>query len=141
FGHAVRECPFLVLMLVATWFVFPFAAASVVFPSDVIGFQDWMQGAPIRRFYTQQSLYSGIAMATMALALMGLIQLNLTTLIYRKVNEFALFWPVALFLIAGVANGLWWLRTGYFDFTGALIGCTPFLSAVAWQAVCEKLGG
>jgi len=93
FGHAVRECPFLVLMLVATWFVFPFAAASVVFPSDVIGFQDWMQGAPIRRFYTQQSLYSGIAMATMALALMGLIQLNLTTLIYRKVNEFALSGP------------------------------------------------
>jgi hypothetical protein len=141
FVSALKICPVLMAMLVVTWFVFPFTASSLVFPSDVIGFQDWMQGQPVRRFFTAQSLQAGFLGALVVIALMCIIQLNLTTLIYRKVNKFATFWPFAILLIAGVANGIWWLRTGYFDLTGALIGCTPFVSTVAWQMVCEKLGG
>jgi glucan phosphoethanolaminetransferase (alkaline phosphatase superfamily) len=141
FFSAFAKAPVLTTLLVVTWFIFPFAAASVLFPSDVIGFQDWMQGVPVRRYFTQQSLLAGLMTALVVIALMAIIQLNLTTLIYRKVNKFATFWPFAILLIAGIANGIWWLRTGYFDFTGALIGCTPFLTAIAWQMVCEKLGG
>jgi hypothetical protein len=141
FVSAFAKCPVLTTLLVITWFVFPFAAACLLFPSDIIGFQDWMQGVPVRRYFTQQSLQAGFLTALAVIALMAIIQLNLTTLIYRKVNRFATFWPFAILLIAGVANGIWWLRTGYFDVTGALIGCTPFLTTIAWQMVCEKLGG
>ena len=138
---AITRCPVMVSMLVATWFLFPFAAMSLIFPSDVVEFQDWMQGQPIRRYFTSQALTSGFVTALVVLAVMGIVQLNLTTLIYRKVQRFATFWPLAIVLIGFVANGIWWLRTGYFDPLGAMIGFTPFLSAVLWQMVCEKLGG
>lgn len=138
---ALIKCPVLMGLLVLTWLIFPFGISSLLFPSDVIGFQDWMQGQPVRQFFTPQSLQAGFLTALLLLGLMCLIQLNLTTLIYRKVNSFATFWPFAILLIGGLANGIWWLRTGYFDVTGALVGCTPFVTSVAWQMVCEKLGG
>ncbi|MGE0290446.1 MAG: hypothetical protein AB7F35_25430 [Acetobacteraceae bacterium] len=139
--RAIAKCPVMVGMLVATWFVFPFGVMSLLFPSDVVGFQDWMQGQPIRRFFTSQALVSGFVTALVVLALMCIVQLNLTTLIYRKVNRFATFWPLAIILIGLVANAVWYATTGYFDFVGAMVGFTPFLSAVLWQMVCEKLGG
>ena len=141
FVLAFAKCPVLTTLLVITWFVFPFAAACLLFPSDIIGFQDWMQGVPVRRYFTQQSLQAGFLTALVVIGLMAIIQLNLTTLIYRKVNRVR---DVLAFrrspdrrrrqrnLVA--ANRL-------FDVTGALIGCTPFLTTIAWQMVCEKLGG
>ena len=70
----------------------------------------------------------------MALVTLSLLQLGIVTMIYRRAQFFVQLWPLAVFLVGGIANGIWWLRTGYFDPGGAMAGLTPLMAArVPWR--------
>jgi hypothetical protein len=128
-------------LLVLVWLLYPVAVVTVFHPADAVGFQAWMQGAVIPRFMTSQMLYAGEAVALLALAALSLLQFGVIVLIYRRVQFYVQLWPLAVFLVGGIANGVWWLRTGYFDPVGAMAGLTPLVAAVACQGICERLGG
>ena len=127
-------------LLVGVWLLYPVAVATVFHPADAVGFQAWLQGAAIPRWMTHQMLLAGEGWAVLTLAGLSLIQLCLVTVIYRICRFFVQFWPLALFLVGGIANGLWYLRTGYFDPGGAMAGLSPLLAAIVCHGVCERLG-
>jgi hypothetical protein len=128
-------------LLMMVWLLYPVAVVTVFHPADAVGFQAWLQGVAIPRFMTSRMLYAGEAAALLALAVLSLFQLGLIVLIYRRAQFFVQLWPLAVCLVGGLANGIWWLRTGYFDPMGALAGLTPLVAAVVCHGVCERLGG
>jgi hypothetical protein len=127
-------------ILVAIWVLYPFAVQTVIHPSDAVGFQAWIQGLPVSQYVTQRALIAGAVTAVLFLGALSLLQLGVLVLIYRRVQFSFSIWLLALLLIGGVANGIWWLETGYFDVAGALAGLTPLALVVACEAVCERLG-
>jgi hypothetical protein len=128
-------------LLVMVWLLYPAAVVTVFHPADAVGFQAWLQGVAIPHFMTSRMLYAGEAVALLSLAVLSLFQVGLVVLIYRRAQFFVQLWPLAVFLVGGIANGIWWLRTGYFDPAGALAGLTPLVAAVVCHGVCERLGG
>jgi hypothetical protein len=126
-------------ILVAIWLMYPFAVQTVIHPGDAVGFQ-WIQGFQVSRYLTSQALVAGEITALIVLAGLSLLQLGVLVLIYRRVQFAFSIWLLALLLIGFVANGIWWLRTGYFDLAGALAGLTPLVLVVGCEAACEKLG-
>jgi hypothetical protein len=127
-------------LLVLTWLLFPVAVVSVYHPSDAVGFQLWLQGFAVPHSMTTRALNAGELAAFVGLGVLGLVQYQLVVFIYRRTQFFVQFWPLALFLVGFIANGLWWLKTGYFDPGGAMAGLTPVLAAIICHGVCERLG-
>lgn len=127
-------------MLIVTWFIYPFSARMTVYPGRVINLQNWLQGKLIIHLATNQELIVAEVTAVATLIAISLFQLGLTTLIYRRCRYYVSIWPLALLLVAGISNAIWYWRTGYFDLLGALLGATPFVAAVLWHSVCERLG-
>lgn len=136
----LREGGVLAWVLVAIWVLYPFAVQTVIHPSDAVGFQAWVQGLPIAQYISQRAMIAGEIIALLALAMLSLLQLGVLVLIYRRVQFSFSVWLLALLLIGGLANGIWWWRTGYFDLMGALAGLTPLALVVACEMVCERLG-
>ena len=134
------EAGFLGLILVFLWLMYPFALQTVLHPSDAVGFQAYIQGLPISQYISQRAMLSGLALAVIALGCLSLVHFVVLLLIYRRVQYAFSCWFVALLLIGGVANGLWYLRTGYFDLLGALAGLTPLCLMVGLEGVFERLG-
>ena len=128
-------------LLVAVWLLFPVAVVTVFHPSDAVGFQLWLQGFVVPHTMTSRALNAGEAAALLVLVALGLLQLGIVTLIYRRAGFYVQLWPLATFIVGFLANGIWWLRTGYFDPWGALAGLTPVVAAVVCHGVCERLGG
>jgi hypothetical protein len=135
-----RDAGFLGLILACLWLMYPFAMQTVIHPSDAVGFQAYIQGLPISQYVTQRALLGGLALAVIALGCISLMHFVVLLLIYRRVQYAFSCWFVALVLIGGVANGLWYLRTGYFDLLGALAGLTPLVLMVGLEGVFERLG-
>jgi hypothetical protein len=127
-------------LLVAVWLSYPVAVVTVFHPSDAVGFQLWLQGFAVPSAMTDQALNAGLAVAVVALATLSLFQWVIVTLIYRRARFFVRLAPLALFLVGGIANGIWWLAKGYFDPIGAMAGLMPALAAIVCQGVCEHLG-
>jgi hypothetical protein len=127
-------------LLVLVWLLYPVAVVTVFHPSDAVGFQLWLQGFSVPHSMSSRALNAGEGTALLALAVLSLLQLGIVTLIYRRAQFFVQLWPLALFLVGGIANGIWWMRTGYFDPAGALAGLMPLVAAVACHGVCERLG-
>src|ERR1700733_7322479 len=128
-------------LMVLVWLAYPVVAVTIYHPADAIGFQAWLQGYAIPNYFTSRQLNVGLGEAILALAVLILIHLVVVTLIYRRAQMFVQFWPLATFLVGGIANGIWWWRTGYWDPTGAMAGLTPVVAAIVCHAVCERLGG
>jgi hypothetical protein len=128
-------------LLVLVWLLYPVAVVTVFHPADAVGFQAWMQGIAIPHYMTSRMLNAGEAVALLALAMLSLLQLGLVVLIYRRAQFYVQLWPLAVLLVGGIANGIWWLRTGYFDPAGAMAGLTPLVAAVVCHGICERLGG
>jgi hypothetical protein len=128
-------------LLVGVWLLYPVAVVTVFHPSDAVGFQLWLQGFAVPHSMTSRALNAGEGVALLSLVVLSLFQFGVITLIYRRAQFFVQFWPLALFLIGGIANGAWWYKTGYFDPEGALAGLTPLVAAVVCHGVCERLGG
>jgi hypothetical protein len=136
----LRQGGVLSWILVAIWGLYPFAVQTVIHPTDAVGFQAWVQGLPISRYVTHQALIAGEVTAIIALVGLSLLQLGVLVLIYRRLQFSFSVWLLALLLIGGVANGIWYLGTGYFDLQGALAGLTPLVLVVVCEGVCERLG-
>ena len=130
----------LAVLLVIIWLAYPFALQTVFHPSDAIGFQQWMQGLPISEYITQQARMWGLASALMALAFLCLLHFLVLLLIYRRTQYAVSLWLVAVLLIGGIANGIWYLETGHFDLQGALAGLSPVVFIIACEMVFEYLG-
>jgi hypothetical protein len=128
-------------LLVAVWLLYPVAVVTVFHPSDAVGFQLWLEGFVVPHAMSGQALFAGGAAAVLALAVLSLFQFVLVTLVYRRAGFYVQLWPLATFLVGFIANGIWWLRTGYFDPAGAIAGLTPLVAAVVCHGVCERLGG
>jgi hypothetical protein len=126
-------------LLAGVWLAYPFAVQTVIHPSDALGFQAWMRGDSIPQFLTRRALYAGEVTALVALVGLSLFQLGLTVMIYRRWGKKVTVWPLAVLLIGGIANLVWWWRMGFFDVAGALSGLTPLACAIACEMVCEKL--
>lgn len=131
----------LAYVMAAIWLLQPVAFVTVVHPSDAVGFQLWLQGFVVPDFMSGRALSAGEATALMAMAALFLLELGTVTLIYRRLQGFIQFWPLAAFLVAFLANGIWWLSKGYFDIGGAMAGCMPIATAAGCLFVCERLGG
>jgi hypothetical protein len=127
-------------LLVAVWLLYPVSVVTVFHPSDAVGFQLWLQGYAVPHFMNTRALNAGEFVAVLALAALSLLQLGIVTLIYRKAQTRVHLWPLATFLVGGIANGVWWLKTGYFDPAGAMAGLSPLVTAVVCHGVCERLG-
>lgn len=128
-------------LLVAIWLLYPVSVVTVFHPSDAVGFQLWLQGFVVPSAMTDQALNAGLAVAVLALATLSLFQWVVVTLIYRRAQFYVRLWPLAAFLVGGIANGIWWLEKGYFDPWGAMAGLTPLIAAIVCHGVCERLGG
>jgi hypothetical protein len=137
---ALSRAGALSIVLVAIWIMYPFAVQTVFHPQDAIGFQAWMQGLPVSRYITDRAAHAGVFTALLVLAGLSLLQFVVTLLIYRAVKFSFETWLLALILIGGVGNGIWWLATGYWDPIGAFAGVTPLFLMVACQTACEKFG-
>jgi hypothetical protein len=127
-------------LLVLVWLLYPVSVVTVFHPSDAVGFQLWLQGYAIPHLMNTRALNAGEFVAVLALVALSLLQLGIVTLIYRRTQELVHFWPLATFLVGGIANSIWWLKTGYFDPAGAMAGLTPLVAAVVCHGVCERLG-
>lgn len=126
--------------LVVIWLLYPVAIATIFHPSDAIGFQAWLQGMDIPRYVSHQAVGVGLVEALMALGILFVFHLVVVTLIYRRTQLRVQFWPLALVLVGVVANGIWYIGTGHWDFAGALAGFSPAFLAIGAHAVCERLG-
>jgi hypothetical protein len=127
-------------LLVVVWLLYPVAVVTVFHPSDAVGFQAWLQGVPIPQMMTNRMVNVGQGEAVLALAALSLLQLGIVTLVYRRAGFFVQLWPLATFLVGGIANGIWYWRTGYFDPGGAMAGLSPVVAAVVCHGICERLG-
>jgi hypothetical protein len=127
-------------LLVAVWLLYPVSVATVFHPADAVGFQAWLQGAAIPRWMTHQMLVAGEGWAVLTLLALSLLQLGIVTLIYRCAGFFVQLWPLGLFSVGLIANGVWYLRTGYFDPGGAMAGLSPVIAVIVCHGVCERLG-
>jgi hypothetical protein len=132
---------FLGWLLVLVWLWYPVAVVTVFHPSDAVGFQLWLQGFAVPRYMSTRALNAGEGVAFAVLVTLSLLQLGIVTLIYRRAQFYVQLWPLATFLIGGIANAVWWIRTGYFDPEGALAGLSPLVAVVACHTACERLGG
>jgi hypothetical protein len=128
-------------LLVGVWLLYPTAFVTVWHPSDAVGFQLWLQGFAVPRYMTPRALYAGEAAALVALGMLSLAQYNIIQVIYSRAGFFVQLWPLATFLVGGIANGVWWLRTGHFDPEGALAGLMPLVAAVVSHGICERGAG
>jgi hypothetical protein len=136
----LREGGVLVVMLAFIWLLYPFALQTAFHPSDAVGFQEWIQDLPISHYLTRRELEWGEASALFALAFLAVVHFLVLLLIYRRVQHAFSTWLLALVLIGGIANGIWWLKTGYFDMAGALAGLSPVAIIIACEAIFEHLG-
>ena len=136
----VREGGFLTFMLITIWVAYPFALQTVIHPTDAVGFQAWVQGLPISHYVSAQAVIAGEITAIIVLVALSLLHLGVLVLLYRRLQYAFSTWLLALVLIGGVANGIWWLSTGYFDLHGALAGLSPVGIIIVCQGVCERLG-
>jgi hypothetical protein len=128
------------LVLVTIWVLYPFVLQTLIHPTDAVGFQAWVQGLPISRYVSRQAIFAGEITTLIVLVALGLLQLGVVVLLYRRLGYRFSVWPLALVLIGGVANGIWWWRTGYLDLRGASAGLSPLVLAAVCQGACEKLG-
>jgi hypothetical protein len=129
-----------VIPLMMVWTLYPVAVVTVFHPSDAVGFQLWLQGFAVPHSMTTTALNGGEMAALFFLAVLSLVQLVLVTLTYRRSGLKVHFWPLALFLVGGLANACWYFKTGQWDFSGAMAGMSPALAAVVCHGICEKLG-
>jgi hypothetical protein len=136
----LRDAGILSLLLVIIWFLYPFALQTVIHPSDAIGFQEWLQGLPISDYITHQAKMYGLASALFVLAFLCLTHFLVLLLIYRRIQYAVSIWLMAALLIGGIANGIWYLKTGHFDLQGALAGLSPVAVIIGCEMVFEKLG-
>jgi hypothetical protein len=130
----------LLCLIALDWLLVPVALKMVVHPDHVMGFEYWLQGQAVPQFYTSQMLSVGEIKALSALVILCLLMLGLVVLFYRKIDFALTLWPVAVVVIGVLGNGIWWLGTGAFDATGALVGLAPAAAAVVCHGVCEQLG-
>lgn len=127
-------------LLVVIWLLYPVTIATILHPTDAVGFQAWLQGMDIPRYVSRRAVDAGFLEAVLALSVLFLFHLVIVTLIYRKTQIMVHVWPLALILVGVIANGIWWLLKGYFDPAGALTGLGPAALAIAAHAICERLG-
>jgi hypothetical protein len=130
----------LVCLITLDWLMVPVALKMVLHPDHALGFGYWLQGQPVPTYFTSQMLAVGEMKALMAVGILGLLMLGLVVLFYRK-TQFAMpLWPLAVVITGVLGNGIWWIGTGSFDPTGALVGMAPMALAVVCQIACEQLG-
>jgi hypothetical protein len=128
-------------LLVVVWLLFPVAFVTCFHPADAVGFQLWLQGFVVPSVMSSQAMNAGEAVALLALGVLFLLQLGIITMIYHRAQFFIQLWPLGLFLIGFIGNGIWWMAKGYFDPMGAIAGLMPLVAAVVSQGICERLGG
>jgi hypothetical protein len=138
--EAAKEGGFLTFLLMMIWLLYPCAVVTVFHPSDAVGLQLWLQGFVVPDYMTHRALNEGEGAALFVLFTLSVFQFLIIALIYRRIQFMIEFWPAAVVLIGGIANGLWWIKTGHFDPEGALAGLTPLVAAVICHGVCERLG-
>jgi hypothetical protein len=126
--------------LIATWLSYPVCVATVLHPSDVIGFQDWMQGLAVPHEFTSQQQWAGELSALFALASFSLSMFMATVLLYRKAGFWFRLWPLVAVVVGLCGNIGWWIAKQHFDPVGALLGLAPLSLSVLIFAVCEKQG-
>jgi hypothetical protein len=137
---ALRDAGILSWILAGIWLLWPVALQTVFHPSDAVGFQSWIQGLPVAEYISRQAWAGGLIISLLALAVLGLVHFLVLLLIYRRTQmEFSL-WLIGLLGIAVVANGVWWLRTGYFDLSGAFAGLGTPAILIVCEMVFEALG-
>jgi hypothetical protein len=137
---ALSEALPLAAVLIVILLMYPFAIQTMFHPEDAVGFQQWIQGLPVSHYITSQAKAWGFMTAMFALAFLLAVHFIVLLLIYRQTQKAFSSWVVALLIVGGLANGVWWLRTGYFDAWGAMAGLSPILLVIAIEAVMEKLG-
>jgi len=138
---ACGRAKLLVSVLVAGWLLFPVAVVTMFYPTDAIGFQHWMEHDAVPRFYTWHMATVGFFEAAAA-TFIGLspAMFLATVLFFRRAKFFVKLWPVPGVLVGVIANGFWWLDTGFFDRPGALAGLASLVLMVICEAICEHLG-
>jgi hypothetical protein len=138
---AAQESGIFGILLIVVWLAYPTAFVTVWHPEDAVGFQLWLQGFAVPHFMSRQALLAGEGAAVVALAVLSLAQYNIIQMIYRRCGFYVRLWPLAAFLVGFVANGIWFWRTGYFDFWGAMAGLSPVVAAIVSHGICERGAG
>jgi hypothetical protein len=137
---ALRDAGFLSWMLAGIWLLWPVALQSVIHPSDAVGFESWIQGLPVAEYISRRAWAAGLTISLLALVVLGLVHFLVLLLIYRRTQKEFSLWLIGLLGIAGLANAVWWLRTGYFDLSGALAGLGTPAILIVCEMVFEGLG-
>jgi hypothetical protein len=121
----MRRGGFLSWVIVASWFLIPILAQTIMHPSDAAGFWYWLNGQHVPRYYSSHEIVRGEF--TTVLVLAGVLFANLvaTTLFYRRTQFWLSLWPLAALLVGVIGNAGWWFGTGTWDSAGALVGWMP----------------
>lgn len=134
-----RHAGLLGVVLILCWGMYPFMVSTLFFHHVDAGLIiNKLQGLPKPEYVTHRSIVIGLIMVTVLFAFTSLIQLVAITLIYRRIQKPVALWPAAILIIGAAANAIWYVKLGYFDFGGVLVGLTPMLPAVAFEIWCEK---
>ena len=141
FVSATKHSGIFGFLLVIDWLLLPTAFVTIWHPEDAVGFQLWLQGFAVPHYMSQQALRAGFGAAVFVFGVLCLGQYNILQMIYRRAGTFVHFGPAAAILIGVIANGCWWLKTGFWDFWGAIAGLSPAFAAVVSQVICERAAG
>jgi hypothetical protein len=122
------------------WLLYPVAIASLLHPSDVLGFQYWIQGLAVPGYYSMQSLVVGELVAVVSLATLTFGEFVVMVLLCRRLGYALTLWPVAAALVALLGNAAWFLLKNYYAPEGLLLGFTPVVLTVGVEAICARMG-
>lgn len=136
----LRDAGFLAYILVGIWLVYPFAVQTVIFPTNLVGLLNYLQDLPVADAVPREAMVYGELGTLLVVAFLTLLQFLVLLLIYRRLQYTFSAWLVAFILFGILANGVWYLSTGYFDAEGAFVGLMPLLAMVGVEATLERLG-
>lgn len=146
-GEAAARANGFIAAVALVWAGLPFVVQTACcHPSNAIKVQFKLQGLPPPHVFTRQQLTVGFIEAAVALGVLLLVQICLTTLFYRNAKmqgqsvATPVLWPVAAFGVGIVGNGIRFYATGVFDQAGCMIGLSSAVATVVAELVVNHLG-
>jgi len=140
YAVSLRRAGHLKWLIVASWFLVPVLAETIMHPTDAAGFWYWLNSLSLPQYYFWHEIVRGEFTTLLVLGAVIFIYLVAVTLFYRRAQFFVPLWPLAALLVGGLGNAAWFFGTGVWDSAGAMAGFMPAALAGLASVVCERLG-
>ena len=137
---AISRARWLSLGLSMNWAAFPVLAVTTKHWEDAAGLPYYLHGELVPRVFSSADMQRALLCVAASWLVLLVSTFILTVWFYRRTAIGISLWPIALFLVGGFLNFVWWLEKGYFDPLGAIAGMIPCLVMVIFQKIADQLG-